>query len=224
MIITDYQNPEYPNARVIDDFLTPEENKRIIKGIKALPELTWELHNSHNDKLDEHNKMIWNSMSIKYDEHYNTTDMQMISKRLVSSLNEKFNTPIRLSNSSITRWRKGRSQTPHIDFFHEEENHDYEDMSKHGHSKESAINFGKLFNNYHFSSILYLNGHDEFQGGDLFFPQFDNFTIEPKPGRLVMFIGDTKHFHGVTEVTSGIRYTVASFYSDRNRRRKNIMI
>ena len=160
-------------------------------------------------------------MSILYSKHYNTLDMQMISKRLVSALDEKFETELKLANSTITRWRKGRLQSPHIDFFHEEEDHDYEDMKKNGHTKETAIKFGEIFNNYHFSSILYLNGHDEFDGGDLYFPQFNNFTVEPQPGRLIMFVGDTKHFHGVTEVTDGIRYTVASFYTDPTRKRKN---
>lgn len=222
MIITDYSNPEYPNARVIDNFLTPEENKRIINKIKLLKESIWEKQNKNNEKMDDYNKMIWNDMSIAYSQHYNTPDMKMISNRLVKVLGEKFKSEIQLADTKITRWRKGRSQIPHIDFFHEEDDHDYQDMQNYGYTKEKSVEFGKLFDKYHFSSILYLNGHDEFEGGDLYFPQFNNFTIEPKPGRLAMFVGDTKHFHGVTEVTDGIRYTVASFYKDVNRKNNKV--
>lgn len=55
---------------------------------------------------------------------------------------------------------------------------------------------------------IYLN--DDYSGGELFFPELD-LEIKPKPGQLVMFPGGHEFKHGVKEVLSGDRYTMASF-------------
>ena len=217
MIITDYTNP---NVRVIDDFITPEDSKKILANIKQIPEQTW----SHlNVNADSGISMAWNDMTILYQRDYNTEDLQNISNRITEQMIDYFKMDMLIKHSTLNRWRKGRKQSPHIDFFHEEDDHDYEDMQKYGHTKESSLEFGKTFNSYHFSCLLYFNGHEDFEGGDLYFPQFDNFVLEPKAGRLAMFIGDTKHYHGVTEVTDGIRYTISSFYTDPTKQRSNII-
>lgn len=55
---------------------------------------------------------------------------------------------------------------------------------------------------------MYLN--DEYEGGELYFPDYD-LSIKPKPGQLIMFPGGHEYRHGVRVVTSGSRYTMASF-------------
>ena len=55
---------------------------------------------------------------------------------------------------------------------------------------------------------LYLN--DEYAGGEMYFPDYE-ISIKPKPGQLIMFPGGHEFKHGVHTVTSGNRYTMASF-------------
>ena len=45
------------------------------------------------------------------------------------------------------------------------------------------------------------------------FPDKDNFEPKIKPGMLVLFPGTLEYLHGVKEVTQGVRYTIASFFT-----------
>jgi predicted 2-oxoglutarate/Fe(II)-dependent dioxygenase YbiX len=54
---------------------------------------------------------------------------------------------------------------------------------------------------------LYLN--DDFDGGELFFPNLD-ITIKPKARQLVIFPGGHEYVHGVKTVNSGFRYVLFS--------------
>jgi hypothetical protein len=77
---------------------------------------------------------------------------------------------------------------------------------------EDMINVYKTyFTSKNFTSMLYLNS--DFEGGDLYFPQHNNFTVTPGPGVLAIFSGDLDHFHGITPITSGLRYTHTTFWS-----------
>jgi predicted 2-oxoglutarate/Fe(II)-dependent dioxygenase YbiX len=55
---------------------------------------------------------------------------------------------------------------------------------------------------------IYLN--DEYTGGEIYFPDYE-ISVKPKPGQLIMFPGGHEFKHGVHTVTSGNRYTMASF-------------
>jgi len=59
------------------------------------------------------------------------------------------------------------------------------------------------------SGLLYLNY--EYEGGILNFPTED-FSIKPNPGTFIFFQGDDTMPHEVTEVTSGIRNAIVSFF------------
>jgi leucine proline-enriched proteoglycan (leprecan) len=63
-------------------------------------------------------------------------------------------------------------------------------------------------NHRDYSSVLYLN--DNFTGGKTYFPS-DNFTCNPKKGKIIFFSSRT--YHGVTKVISGERYTLPCWYS-----------
>ena len=54
---------------------------------------------------------------------------------------------------------------------------------------------------------LYLN--DDFEGGELFFPNLD-ISIKPKSCQLIIFPGGHEYVHGVKQVTSGFRYVLFS--------------
>jgi hypothetical protein len=63
------------------------------------------------------------------------------------------------------------------------------------------------------TSVLYFN--DEFEGGEIYFPEFD-FSYKPKMGSAIFFPSFTKespYEHGVTEITSGRRYTIGAWYT-----------
>lgn len=68
------------------------------------------------------------------------------------------------------------------------------------------------FERSRYAAFLYLN--EDFEGGLLRFPDQD-ITIEPKTGMLAVFAGGFKNMHEVTLITSGIRYTLGSFWDDR---------
>ena len=64
-----------------------------------------------------------------------------------------------------------------------------------------------------YAAFLYLN--DNFEGGLLKFPSQD-LTIQPKVGMLAAFDGGFENMHEVTMITKGVRYTLGSFWDDRD--------
>lgn len=63
-----------------------------------------------------------------------------------------------------------------------------------------------------YAAFLYLN--DNFDGGVLKFPK-QQLEIQPKTGMLAAFDGGFKNMHEVTLITKGVRYTLGSFWDDR---------
>jgi hypothetical protein len=62
--------------------------------------------------------------------------------------------------------------------------------------------------------LLYLGNHGEdFTGGEIIFP-LEDLTVKPKKGLFVFFKADAKAPHGVTEVKSGHRDGLISFFGD----------
>jgi predicted 2-oxoglutarate/Fe(II)-dependent dioxygenase YbiX len=58
--------------------------------------------------------------------------------------------------------------------------------------------------------LVYIN--DNYEGGHINFPN-QNFGFKPKAGDLIIFPGNNAYQHEVTEVISGKRYTMPSWYS-----------
>lgn len=62
-----------------------------------------------------------------------------------------------------------------------------------------------------FATVIYLN--DNYEGGEIFFPN-QNFVYKPKLGDAVIFpCGGSEYMHGVNEVVSGDRYTIAMWHT-----------
>lgn len=68
------------------------------------------------------------------------------------------------------------------------------------------------FTRSRYAAFLYLN--DNFEGGLLQFPD-QKIRIKPKVGMLAAFDGGFNNMHEVTLITSGVRYTIGSFWDDR---------
>jgi hypothetical protein len=68
------------------------------------------------------------------------------------------------------------------------------------------------FTRSRYAGFLYLN--DDFQGGLLKFPNQD-IEIKPEVGMLAVFDGGFNNMHEVSLIESGVRYTIGSFWDDR---------
>lgn len=82
---------------------------------------------------------------------------------------------------------------------------------KHSDNTDEHGNSG-AFTRSRYAAFLYLN--DDFDGGLLNFPDH-NVSIKPKVGMLATFDGGFNNMHEVTLITKGIRYTIGSFWDDR---------
>jgi len=82
---------------------------------------------------------------------------------------------------------------------------------KHSDNTDEKGNSG-AFTRSRYAGFLYLN--DDFEGGLLRFPDQD-IEIQPKVGMLAVFDGGFKNMHEVTLITKGVRYTIGSFWDDR---------
>jgi hypothetical protein len=91
------------------------------------------------------------------------------------------------------KWEPGAYARKHSD-----------NTDEHGHSG--------AFTRSRYAAFLYLN--DDFEGGLLQFPD-QNISIQPKVGMLAAFDGGFNNMHEVTLITKGIRYTIGSFWDDR---------
>jgi hypothetical protein len=68
------------------------------------------------------------------------------------------------------------------------------------------------FTRSRYAGFLYLN--DDFEGGLLKFPS-QNIEIKPEVGMLAVFDGGFNNMHEVSLIESGVRYTIGSFWDDR---------
>jgi hypothetical protein len=72
------------------------------------------------------------------------------------------------------------------------------------------------FERSHYATFLYLN--DDFEGGLLNFKVNHGereISIQPEAGMLATFHGGHKNLHEVTIIAKGVRYTIGSFWDDR---------
>lgn len=107
-----------------------------------------------------------------------------IFKRLRSFMQDFYEVPETFVDTmDLVKWPAGMSQPPHVDEI------------PHAHRK--------------WGSVIYLN--DDFDGGQTFYPNFNKY-VTPKAGVAVIHRGDQEHLHGVTEVSGGTRFTIASFW------------
>lgn len=100
---------------------------------------------------------------------------------------------------------------------------DYEDndpVRSEGPDKdEQVVAFENMWSG-HLSILAYLN--EDYEGGYLYFPEFD-YYLKPKAGDVVMFPGSLYYVHGVSKVTSGVRYALSQwakfkFYAEERSR------
>lgn len=68
--------------------------------------------------------------------------------------------------------------------------------------------------------ITWLSDHNEFTGGEIVFPEFDNYTIKPEKNSAILF--PSHYQHGVnkvvTESEEPVRHTISAFFHTLNPR------
>ncbi len=124
-----------------------------------------------------------------------TGPISTLVKRLYVELVEPFyNKKLRwYQMPQVLRYKPGGYYRPHADS---------DELNK--------ANKWERVNDRHLSLLLYLD--DNFEGGDLTFPNF-NFRISPRPGMLIAFPSDGRYLHAATPVDSGRRHAIVSWSS-----------
>lgn len=215
-----------PNYRIVKNFLSVDEANNIIQDANAGGEAMWSFdfdtfYPKKESVTEDYWTAIkdWDGMSINldmqnWDKVYklNKEKYETILLSAKRQIEERFSVSVKKEQFTINRWRIGREQRPHIDYFLDEEDNDLESLKNAGLQGQFLEDFKKSFYKKHYSTIIYLN--EEFEGGELFFPQHNNLTLKPKIGTMICFKGDSKHLHGVKKITSGIRYTISIFWEE----------
>ena len=119
------------------------------------------------------------------------TIFEDINQKLEEAVAGVYGRKVKASSIQAQKWEEGSSANPHSD------NSDFDGNPTEG------------FADLKYVGILYLN--EDYEGGDLFFPEHD-ISIHPNPGSMYIFSGGVENIHGVTEITSGTRYSVVSFW------------
>jgi hypothetical protein len=121
--------------------------------------------------------------------------IQGMVKRLKLEVDAYFSVDALPTSPAMVRWLPGQLQMPHAD----KELHTGPDAGK-----------PNDFPHYDIAGLFYIN--DDYEGGELYFPN-QGIKFKPKPGAAYFFPGDKNYIHGVSEIISGIRYTVPFFWT-----------
>lgn len=188
------------NIVEIEDFLTPSEIIYLSNFMKT--NKSWDYTES---RWDDDGTMIydasywkdrvatWNTL-----EKTNSDVIMVIANailRMKPIVENFFNVKAFPTKPALVRWTPGTLQLPHAD----KELHLGDDAGK-----------PNLFPHYDLAGLFYLN--DEYEGGELYFPN-QNVQFKPKKGGAYFFPGDMNYIHGITEITSGERYTCPFFWT-----------
>jgi hypothetical protein len=115
--------------------------------------------------------------------------------RLKIEVDSYFSVDAAPTSPAMVRWLPGQFQMPHAD--------------KELHSGPDAGQPND-FPWYDIAGLFYIN--DDYEGGELYFPN-QGIQFKPKSGSAYFFPGDMNYIHGVSEIKSGIRYTVPFFWT-----------
>lgn len=192
------KSPDMIQAR--ENFMTSEELDFLSTSAKKIS--IWDVTETH---YNDEGTVIYDS---KYWEDRvatsNTLDLNdvkinpMITElqtRLKLEVDKFFNVDAWATSTAIVRWLPGQLQMPHAD----KELHEGDNAGK-----------PNDFPWYDIAGLFYLN--DDYEGGELYFPN-QGIQFKPKAGAAYFFPGDLNYIHGVTEITSGIRYVIPFFFT-----------
>jgi hypothetical protein len=179
------------NAKEIDNLISNEEASKIVEFVKGIE--PWEQGGSD----------FWDNRSLNAIHIYNEHSKEIgellydIRQRVANAIKDSYNlSEIYPDLFQVIRWFPGMEQAPHADDMTNSPDHDQEHM--------------QWFKHREYGAIIYLN--DNYSGGNTYYPEH-NFAISPQVGKLAIHPGDPEHLHGVSRVEDGVRYTLASFWT-----------
>jgi hypothetical protein len=188
------------NIVALEDFMTPEELEFL--DTFARNNTTWDYTESHynDDGVCIYDASYWENRVATVGT-LNSVDPKAVEvilgmqQRLKIEVDKFFDIDAWPTNPALVRWLPGQLQMPHAD----KELHEGENRGK-----------PNDFPYYDIAGLFYLN--DDYEGGELYFPE-QGIQFKPKRGAAYFFPGDMNYIHGVTEITSGIRYVSPFFWT-----------
>jgi hypothetical protein len=181
---------------VYENFLTAEESAKIILALEKQAtneKISWtpiSFYESYSSVLPQDDDPELEEVGLT------ATIFSDIKKGIIKAVASVHNTPeekISQIGYHTQKWEPGAFARIHSD------------------NTDEKGNTG-AFERSRYAAFLYLN--DDFEGGLLKFPDRD-VEIAPKTGLLAAFDGGFNNMHEVTLITKGIRYTLGSFWDDR---------
>jgi hypothetical protein len=187
------------NIVELENFMTQEELELLDKAARTLT--VWDQTQSH---VNENGTVVYDAGfwkdRVASAPSLNQNDPRIVPvisglvERLKPIVEEFFQVKAQPTGQTIVKWLPGQLQRPHAD----KELHEGPDAGK-----------PNDFPQYDIASLFYIN--DDYEGGELYFP-LQKVQFKPKRGAAYFFPGDKEYIHGVTEITSGLRYTCPFFW------------
>ena len=188
------------NIVSLDHFITGEELYKLNSFIRGntVWDVTETQYNDNGTVIYDSNywedRVITQRNIDKVDPKINNIINGMVH-RLKVKVDDFFQVDALPTPPAMVRWLPGQLQMPHAD----KELHSGPDAGK-----------PNDFPWYDIAGLFYIN--DDYEGGELYFPN-QGIQFKPKAGSAYFFPGDMNYIHGVTEVKSGVRYTVPFFWT-----------
>jgi hypothetical protein len=188
------------NIVALENFMTEEEITKLNDFIRSNEE--WDKTETHYNENGTviYDSGYWDNRVATYPTIQKTSlevpkIIQGMVARLKLEVDNFFNVDALPTSPAMVRWLPGQLQMPHAD----KELHTGPDAGK-----------PNDFPHYDIAGLFYVN--DDYEGGELYFPE-QNIKFKPKKGAAYFFPGDKNYIHGVSEIISGIRYTVPFFWT-----------
>ncbi|MEK7660656.1 MAG: 2OG-Fe(II) oxygenase [Pseudomonadota bacterium] len=183
------ENQEHPSLLIVKDAINPSQCKTLI-----------DCYERNYKELAEHTGVeFWDGRYIQFhDIISHEVDAVRIMQQIrhfanLTIINEfAVGEPVYSDCSQLVRWHAGLEMKPHAD-----------NLKSDGSPNATSHRT--------YSSILYLN--DDYEGGHTYYPGL-GVRIAPKAGSLLLFGAGYEHVHGVTKITSGLRYTYSGWFTD----------
>jgi hypothetical protein len=181
---------------VYENFLTKEESEKVIKVLDKSAEigtLSWtpiSFYESYSSVLPQDNDPILEEFGL------NATFFSDLKNKIINAVASVHDLDPKIISQvgyHTQKWEPGAYARKHSD------------------NTDDKGNSGP-FERSRYAAFLYLN--ENFEGGVLKFPDQD-LSIVPQTGLLAAFDGGFNNMHEVSLITKGVRYTIGSFWDDR---------
>ncbi len=172
------------NARVFVDFLSKEECELLLTFAKNT-----DMWSNGGDPI--YNNRVIHLIQYQHDEEIRSKIVEIRNRIKEAIIKEYKFEDIYEDTVQIVRWYEDMFQPPHADACNPD-------------GSDNGLTFREI------GSVIYLN--DEYSGGKTYYTKY-GIEVTPKAGTLIMHPSDLDHNHGVTEIKSDMRYTLASFWT-----------